>query len=244
MSRYQQRFIEHVLTRYFYQEVTAERLAHFQRLAPAFTQSLCLPRPSKQPTRRDALADKQKLLNALAEGGHDPIQQTWNVLHTIREMRHGVQSQSRVSEEDVLDVLDRTHLIARKQVMQAFRACVAQIHYERKRTAPSETRMTCSEFEIPFWVLRQRQEVFPPQKIAEIISCYYDSGTNNTRYEELLEGLRQQQRALWQQCILQLLEGGMVRVEMPLRYLITIKEDIYAGNVRSVSCKGHVIDRI
>jgi hypothetical protein len=220
LSRDQQWFIEHVLARYFYQEPTAERLAYFQRLAPAFTQSLRLPPPPKQPIPRDALADKQKLLNALTEGGQDPIQQTWNVLCTIREIKYGVRSQSQVSEEDVLDVLDQSHPIVRKRVMQAFRACVAQLPYERR---------TYSAFEIPFWVLRQRREIFPPQKVAEIITCYYDSGTNNTRYEELLEEIRQQHRALWQQCILQLLEGGLVRVEVPLRYLITIKEDIYVG---------------
>jgi hypothetical protein len=166
------------------------------------------------------LADKQKLLNALTEGGQDPIHQTWNVLHTIREMKYGVRSQSQVSEEDVLNVLDQIPPIVRKRVMQAFRACVTQLPYERR---------TYSAFEIPFWVLRQRGEIFPPQKIAKFITCYYDSGTNNTRYEELLEELRQQYRDLWQQCILQLLKGGMVRVEMPLRYLITIREDIYVG---------------
>jgi hypothetical protein len=105
----------------------------------------------------------------------------------------------------------------RQRILQAFRACVAHRHYNRA---------TRPEFAIPFRVLRRQGERFTPQKVAEVISCYYGRG-DNPPYEELLEELKQQDRALWQQCILNLLEGEIVRVEKLVRYLINVREDIY-----------------
>jgi len=226
----QQHFIENVLGRYFLRDYTAERLANFQRLAPAFTETLRLPLPPKQPVPRDALADKQKLIHALTEGGQNPIAQTWHVLRAMAEIKHGIGHQQPVPEEDVLYVLDSTQPGVRRRVLQTFRACVAQLHYKRSRTESSVIQVTRPEFVVPFWVLRQQGESFTPQKVVEIINCYYGSyGTSadNRRYEELLEELKRQDRALWQQCILQLIEGGIVRVEESVRYLINVREDIY-----------------
>ena len=80
---------------------------------------------------------------------------------------------------------------------------------------------------IPFWVLRHSGESFPLSKVAEIACCYYDIHRDDARYEALLEELRYQDRILWRQSMLQMLEGGLAALDHPLRYLSRIQDDVY-----------------
>lgn len=224
----QEGLIKNVLWLYFQKEPTAERLAQFQRSAPAFTQQLRLPRPPKQRPSRDPLEEKQKLLGAIKAGRGNPLAQTWNVLHAVAELGQQTKHLKEATEEEVLQVLARTPPAVRKQIRRAFRECVAQVHYERKKTGPSQFSMTYPQYEIPFWVLCRQGEKFEPLKINEIICCYgFLESLQNDRYEKLLEELRGRDRETWQQCILHLMEDERISIHHPIQHVIKVGEEVY-----------------
>ena len=226
LTRSQVSFITGVLQRYFWHERTAERLAYFQRVAPAFTQQFQLPSRPKPPHARDLLYERQQLVEALHRG-QDPIAQTANVLLTIAEIEQGVRRRHEVTEDAVSHVLARTPPVVKQQIMQAFRACVTQLHYRHQSTGSQQFSITSPDLVIPFWVLRHSGESFPLSKVAEIACCYYDIHRDDARYEALLEELRYQDRILWRQSMLQMLEGGLAALDHPLRYLSRIQDDVY-----------------
>jgi hypothetical protein len=188
--------------------------------------------PPQQPPSRDPYADAQKLSEALTAGGHHPLTQTWHVLCAIAEMEYGSPHRD-VTTEDVLRVLRRVTASVKQRILASFRACIAEIHYERRETTASNISLTSLKLEIPFWVLRQQGESCAVEKVAEIICCYYGIYGDPDRYEELLEELRQRDRVLWERCILQVLEsGGIVSLHRPIQYLIRVHEPIYLPQCR------------
>jgi hypothetical protein len=92
--------------------------------------------------------------------------------------------------------------------------------------------MTHPQYETPFWVLRRRGETFALEKVAEVVSCYYGLRGDDTRYEDLLEELRQQDQELWQRCILEVLNQGIISLNVPIQYLIRVQEPVYLCRCR------------
>ncbi len=226
----QQSFIERVLRSYFSQQPTKERLAYFQERAPFFTKSWQLPKRPERQTAKDPLEERKVILDAIKRGGTSAINQAWHLLNAFARIEHGDRARA-VTLEDVRRVLGRASIPAKKKVLKAFHNCVLSINYQRERQGPNSFSMTRKEFEIPFWILRAEGKTFEVKKIAEIVACYGFSGSSveeEEPYKGLLEEIRREDRHLWAQCIIKMIEDRLLRsVNLLFRYLVQIKDPIY-----------------
>lgn len=209
----QRLLIRNVLARYFYREPTPERLLLLRKHAGSFTQDLQLPELNSAPP--DLIAEAQQLRTAVQDVT-DPVAQTMRILMAIGQIEGLQPIDHMLTADDTVRVLDRTALPLKDQILSAFKGCVDRTTYVRQQTGPSQYTISLPLWEIPFWVLRKYGQSFPSDKLAQVVCCYgFTDAEQRSRYEDLLEGLRKSDEALWEQCLIKLLESSSSQDAFP-----------------------------
>jgi len=235
LNDYQQWFVSDVLSIFFHDDPSPERLSVFKYRAPVFAQHLQMPSSPDKSTEQGPEASipepeeiNRKLQDALQQDADDAMKTGSAILQAIFEIKEA-PNRMQPSEQVVIDILDRAAESIRSSVLEVLRECVAQKRFECTKDG-SVISQTRSIFEDIFWTLNHYGRDFDAGKMSEVIACYaFHDSKKNARYEELLEELRKTDRGAWEMCIVRILEDGIAYISNPIQYLIDKRQNIYVS---------------
>ncbi len=221
-------------------EQTAARLALFQAAAPDIVDQGWLPLPEPPQSRVDPMAMEDAILKALSLDVHNPFKQTCHVLEAIGriECKAG-NSLNPVTTEQVIDRLsEQTKL----KVLAAFRGCVRNLRYVKRRNGRDVTSIR-PLFAVPFLVLRARNEVFPVSKVSEFAACFaYTISTPHelSHWDTFLNELRERDVGAWRDTLLKLISLGSEEARNTLRLLGAERDDAFVDDLRAQLITGQL----
>lgn len=242
LNRSQKRFIEDLLGHYFHQDPNVKRLRRFKRLAPAYTQTLRMPKSAFIHSGRDRLQEAETIAQILNCKEATAPQKADRLLSTIGEIFQD-QKQSRGFHRDVVTFLGELQAPLGVRVLQVFAECVAEIDYSRTEgTKPDTFRMTPPTYAVPFWVLWELElfDLLSTEKLDQFLRCYAFLGIHGVSaksYYAILDRLQASDIDRWRKCLSWLMRFPSVGLRYPLEYLSEKESRFYLGQ-----CRRHLLD--
>lgn len=238
LSRAQRRFIEDLLGHYFHQDPNLRRLRRFKRLAPAYTETLRMPKSAFIRSGHDRLREAEIIARILnCEEATSP-QKTDRLLSAIGEILEG-QGRGRGACQGVLAFLSELQPPLRVRVLQVFAECVDEVDYSRAEgSRPGTFRMTPQRYAIPFWIMWELGlfNLIPTEKLDQFLRCYAFlriDGISVESYFAILDRLQDSDSERWRKCLSWLVQFPSVGVRYPLEYLSEKESSFYLDQCRS-----------
>jgi hypothetical protein len=241
LNRHQEWLIRMVLWGHFMKEPTSKRLQEFRERTPAFTIHFQLPRPKLEPSSRDPLESRSKIVDILNRGEAFSHAKASQILRAAARIARG-DDDSWAQPAEVVRFLKDLSAPLQKRVLEVFEACVFQLEYScTQADQPSRFTMTAPEVAVPFWVLWNRGFKFPADKLDEFIRCYAFSGfpidATPQLYFPLLDALYDLDRERWSNTVVWLVEAPHTSLHGALEYLVTKESNLYVQRCRQRLCQ-------
>lgn len=225
----QKRFVMEILSIYFYQNPTEERLRRFQQRTGVYARGPQIPKPPAPSRLNDPLEERAKLTRIIDNENFTATNKAIAVMQSIRESKGNQSVEEPVEGLNFTSALPR---FLRERVLQVFRECISETNYERTYDSKTgQTTITDPRLLPPFLLLFHLGEHFIPEKLAELVLCYGFLWHQDPA-PILLGALREIDVNTWEKCLITLGHSQSLTWHNFFNYLIENKVALLTEHCR------------